>query len=180
MDDLRPLLIEQSDDEEKIVDKVLVFLKRPTSEAKKLLRTRLEKGKYYGAERPEVLRSIIPIVPPSGHQFVKRQQPKGQGSNSSDKDYSQFIDDVAYFNDNFGGIGFWPVPLLGGETPEIKDIIRDWNAKGPLPDATIIGAKLTAVCTPAATAASISSSGTPISTGQPGRRIWPTQFSGRQ
>lgn len=149
MDDLHKLLIAESDDTKKIVDKVLVFLERPTSNTKKRLRARFDRGGYRGEERPKVLRSIIPIVPPSGHQFVEQLPQKGQEPNPSADEYSQFTDDVAYFDDNFGGIGFWPVPLIGApETAKIKEVISEkWNAKGPLQDAKIIREKLTAVCT---------------------------------
>ena len=92
-----------------IVNKILLFLERPTSDAKKDLRVRMEEGLFRGPVRADVLRSIIPVVPPGGHRFVKRAANKDAFDTTPPKEFSQFDDDVVYFKDNFSGIGFWPV-----------------------------------------------------------------------
>ena len=128
MNDLRQLLI-RGNDGKKIVENVLVFLERPTTEAKKRLRARMERGDFRGEERSTVLRSIIPIVPPSGHKAVKQRALKGETT----QEFSQYLDDVVYFQDNFAGIGFWPIPdQASPETPMIKKILsQEWNTPGP-------------------------------------------------
>lgn len=92
-----------------IVDKILLFLERPTSDAKKELRLRMEEGLFKGPVRADVLRSIIPVVPPGGHRFIKSTPHEDAFDTTPAKEFSQFDDDVVYFKDNFSGIGFWPV-----------------------------------------------------------------------
>ncbi len=83
------------------VGNVLVFLERETTETKKILRERIEQA-FSGNARIQVLRSVLPIVPPGGHELIyTARQP--------DVKFSQFEDDVFYFQDNFGGMGFWPI-----------------------------------------------------------------------
>ncbi|MDW3223290.1 MAG: hypothetical protein R8G34_10450 [Paracoccaceae bacterium] len=129
MNDLRELLI-PGEDGEKTVDKILVFLERPTTETKKNLRARMDRGNFRGTERSTVLRSLIPVIPPSAHELVKQRPLKGQDSDPNAEAFSQFLDDVVYFQDNFAGIGFWPIPQLSDpETPTIARIIAtEWNA----------------------------------------------------
>lgn len=107
-----------------IINRILFFLERETSDAKKSLRSRMEQGLFQGAERANVLRSIIPVLPPSGHEFVQRSV-KAKRPAEQRETFGQFEDDVIYFKDNFAGVGFWPIPLVdGAETPDIEDIIR--------------------------------------------------------
>ena len=90
------------------VENILVFLDRPTTDTKKLLRARMERGDYKGAERTEVLRRILPVVPPGGHRYVLQETRSSDASSAQTEEFSQFYDDVVYFQDNFAGIGFWP------------------------------------------------------------------------
>lgn len=148
MNDLRELLI-PGEDGEKTVDKILVFLERPTTETKKNLRARMDRGNFRGTERSTVLRSLIPVIPPSAHELVKQRPLKGQDSDPNAEAFSQFLDDVVYFQDNFAGIGFWPVPLLNDpETPKIADIIAtEWNAPTLPAQLAIVQGTFDQVCT---------------------------------
>ncbi|TCM86116.1 hypothetical protein [Rhodovulum steppense] len=148
MDDLRELLIE-GDDGEKTVDKVLIFLERPTSDAKKLLRARMDHGAFRGTERFEVLRSIIPVLPPAGHENVFPRLRDGEAADPATGKFGQFRDDVVYFEDNFAGIGFWPVPHPDApETAELFRFISEQWVVGVLPSSLgVFENRAQAVCT---------------------------------
>lgn len=93
------------------VDRILVFLERPTTDAKKTFRRLIEEmPDFRGSNRRDLFRKIVPIVPPSGNRALGKRGRDNEvrGINS----YGQFQDDLAYFRDNFGGIGFWPAPYL--------------------------------------------------------------------
>jgi hypothetical protein len=75
-----------------MVDLLLVFLYQPTTYWKKEMRYIIEKH-FKGVQRKKVQRKILPVV----------MSPADAGD-------QQFIDDLIYFEDNFGGVGFWPVP----------------------------------------------------------------------
>lgn len=96
-------------EEKKVIDKILLFLERPTTDSKKGLRFRMERGLFQGELRRQVLRSIIPVVPPGGHELVLTSVQANAPDKSEPPAFSQFEDDVVYFKDNFAGIGFWPV-----------------------------------------------------------------------
>ena len=82
---------------EDYVDLFIMHLPAPTTDTKKALRNKVEKG-FKGMQRRNMLRKIIPVITPIGHQ----QDSRGP--------YQQFFDDLVYFQDNFAGIGFWPLP----------------------------------------------------------------------
>ncbi|WP_375229587.1 hypothetical protein [Roseobacter sp. S98] len=110
----------------KIIDKILLFLERPTTDAKKGLRYRMEQGLFQGEVRASVLRSIIPVLPPGGHEFVLTAVKPNAVNQTPAAPFSQFEDDVVYFKDNFSGVGFWPVPdPAGTETASIAAIIAN-------------------------------------------------------
>ncbi len=69
---------------------------------KKVLRAQIEK-EFSGIKRRNMLRKIVPVIRPVGN---KSEQ------------YQQFEDDLIYFEDNFGGVGFWPLPLVGAADTE--------------------------------------------------------------
>jgi hypothetical protein len=76
--------------------KWLVLLPESTSKAKKELRQGIEQApSIFGNDRRVMLRKMIPVVAYNG------------------ADPTQFADDMAYFADNFGGAGFWPMPVTG-------------------------------------------------------------------
>ncbi len=64
-------------------------------------RSKIER-EFSGKERMLVLRKVIPVITPNGHE----KDPKGS--------YKQLKDDLIYSNNNFAGIGLWPVPLILG------------------------------------------------------------------
>ena len=80
------------------VDQVLLFLQQPTTDTKKTLRRVIE-DEFHGAQRKAVLRKIVPVISPYGHG----DDPRGA--------FTQFSDDLIYFQDNFAGVGLWPLPL---------------------------------------------------------------------
>ncbi|MGD9189905.1 MAG: peptidoglycan-binding domain-containing protein, partial [Desulfobacteraceae bacterium] len=82
------------------VDLLILFLKEPTSITKKEMRYRIEK-KFSGRLRRNVFRKVVPVIAP----------PLDPGA-------QQFEDDLIYFEDNFFGIAFWPMPIGGGKRIE--------------------------------------------------------------
>lgn len=116
----------------KVIDKVLLFLERPTSDAKKGLRFRMEQGFFQGREREAVLRRLIPVLPPSGHRDILQSVKPNSPRTDTPLPFSQLVDDIVYFEDNFSGVGFWPVPdTLSSEGPKIAEIIAE--EFGPIP-----------------------------------------------
>ena len=107
------------DDESKI-ENLLVFLPRNTrhaekntSNAKKLLRRSIEDAfDGRGQTRRSVLRKTIPIV----MTFADSNQSPDYFT--ADGGISQFGDDLIYLQDNFDGVGLWPLPLVAAPTVE--------------------------------------------------------------
>ena len=132
----------------KVIDKILLFMERPTTDAKKELRYRMEQGLFKGEVRREVLRSIIPVVPPSGHALVRTSATPGNPDRTEGPEFSQFDDDVVYFKDNFSGIGFWPMlDPAGKETAQITEILAKYFNKTRLPAAlTPIAEPVNGIC----------------------------------
>ncbi|PSJ18958.1 hypothetical protein [Nitrosomonas supralitoralis] len=89
-----------SSQNENLKTKILVLIEEPTTNAKKKLRFDIEHSELHGVERGLLLRNIIPVI-----QFDGRN-------------WKQLEDDVVYFKDNFGGIGFWPLMIDKPETAE--------------------------------------------------------------
>ncbi|MBT8340070.1 MAG: hypothetical protein HKP58_04340 [Desulfatitalea sp.] len=80
------------------VDLLIVFLEQPTTYTKKEMRYAIEK-EFKGYQRRNVLRKIVPVITPP-----------------VDPENQQFKDDLIYFENNFGGAGFWPLPAGGAGT----------------------------------------------------------------
>jgi hypothetical protein len=78
------------------VDYFLVFLEEPTTDSKKKLRREIENN-FKGYQRKTMLRKIIPVITSTGYNT------------------QQLEDDLIYFDDNFGGVGIWPLPLKTGK-----------------------------------------------------------------
>ena len=135
--------------ETEIVHKILIFLERPTTETKKTLRARMDRSNFRGKERSEILRSIVPILPPGGHEFVFQRQQANETANEETLKFSQFIDDAIYFEDNFSGIGFWPVPRLDDpDFPVIRETVsQDWNQSRLPTHLSSFSAPVAQVCT---------------------------------
>lgn len=70
--------------------RVLVMLREPTTRAKLQLRANIESS-LFSKERIRVLRNIIPVMEYDGVRT------------------GYLIDEITYYLDNFGGIGFWPL-----------------------------------------------------------------------
>jgi len=86
------------------IDLFLVILEKPTTDTKKALRLSFEQDHAFkGNQRKNMLRKIIPVISPVGH-----------GSENADP----FEHDLIYFEDNFGGVGFWPLPLTTDKNAE--------------------------------------------------------------
>ena len=75
----------------------LALLHEPTTKDKKILREKIENGTH-GKERMKLLRNIVTVLSFDGH------------------DKAQLVDDAIYAGDNFGGIGFWPMPYREGKS----------------------------------------------------------------
>ncbi|WP_374568075.1 putative Ig domain-containing protein [Ideonella sp.] len=74
----------------------LVLLTEPTTQSKKRLRATIEASPgLFGGDRRIFLRSVVPLL------MLPQASPE------------QYRDDLVYVQDNFGGIGFWPAPLMG-------------------------------------------------------------------
>ncbi|SNX71079.1 hypothetical protein SAMN05878503_10832 [Cereibacter ovatus] len=84
-----------------LVDRVLVFLPRPTSDSKKFLRYGLDWGIFHGEARENVLRRILPVVPPLEEMSSAPVQAR---------ELETLTTDLVYYQDNFGGVAFWPAP----------------------------------------------------------------------
>lgn len=70
-----------------------VLLSEPTTDSKKELRLQIERDStLFGNNRRVFLRKTVPVISYGG------------------ADPQQFSDDLAYFEDNFGGVGFWGLP----------------------------------------------------------------------
>lgn len=109
--------------------KYVVLLPEPSTRSKKLLREAVETTTdLMGTNRAIIVRRILPLI------SVGSAEPK------------QLADDMAYFNDNFGGVALWPQPLanpplsaqvektvrgtiLANEAPESQlcNVVCDWR-----------------------------------------------------
>jgi hypothetical protein len=119
--ELSSLLIEQ-DNAKLGIDLLLVLLEEPTTNTKKMLRSKIE-NEFKGLNRKNVLRKIIPIVSPAGHD---KELPKP---------YAQFTDDLIYFEDNFKGVGLWPLPLTQApDAAKINALIANYFEPQQKPD----------------------------------------------
>lgn len=87
----------------------LVLLEEPTTDTKKLLRSEVEDATL-GQARAALLRRMVPVI------------------NFNGLAWPQLEDDLIYFDDNFGGVGFWP------------------STKPPAPDAAQVAAQGVARC----------------------------------
>jgi len=78
----------------------IVMLSEPTGDSKKTLRAKLDQSNSVrGENRRILLRKLIPLV-----------SPRNNGG-------QPFADDLVYYDDNFGGVAFWPMPIQGLSTP---------------------------------------------------------------
>jgi lysozyme family protein len=93
------------------VDFFLVLMEEPTKDTKKKLRQEVE-NLFKGEVRRSVLRKIVPVISPAGHDFDRVTE-------------QQLKDDLIYFQDNFGGVGFWPLPTSRDSgAAELNELIK--------------------------------------------------------
>jgi hypothetical protein len=93
----------------------LVLLKEPTTLSKKQLRQTIdEEEQYKGHERVMLLTSVIPVI---FHAAGTKPDPMDQ----SDQD--QLSDDLAYYQWNYGGVAFWPLPVPDAGTGSIVSVL---------------------------------------------------------
>ncbi|MCP5244431.1 MAG: hypothetical protein H6937_00060 [Burkholderiales bacterium] len=90
---------QQIDIRDDLKAKILVLIEEPTTKAKKELRLNIENGGLYGILRGLLLRNIVPVIEFDG------------------RNWEQLEDDIVYFKDNFGGAGFWAMPMNEPEMP---------------------------------------------------------------
>jgi hypothetical protein len=125
--DIRDLL-EQRPGGQPVIDRILVFLERPTADAARNLLQRMDAGPFRTDVRTDILRRILPVLPPGGHRFVEARA--GDTLRIGETDHGQFRDDLIYFQDSFGGMGFWPVPRVAEGDPHVavSDIVfAEWD-----------------------------------------------------
>jgi hypothetical protein len=90
----------------------VVLMSEPVGDSKKALRLRIEESKALtGNDRRVVLHKVVGVL----------------GYDSDD--LAQFRDDLVYFENNFGGVGFWPVPLksppgVADANAELRHVFR--------------------------------------------------------
>ena len=106
------------------VDYVFAFLQEPTTKSKKILRRKIEDD-FQGPQRKTVLRKVVPIISPAGHENDKRGP------------FVQFTDDLIYLQDNFAGVGLWPLPLADDASMKmiqeaITGLYKDTNGSNHL------------------------------------------------
>lgn len=78
----------------------IVTLSEPTGDSKKALRVKIDQSTdVRGGDRRIFLEKVIPLI-----------SPRSKGG-------QQFADDLVYFNHNFGGVAFWPLPIQELSTP---------------------------------------------------------------
>ena len=106
----------------------LVLLTEPTTQGKKKLRAAIEASPgLYGGDRRIFLRSVVPLL----------LLPQASAD--------QYRDDLVYVQDNFGGIGFWPAPLIGQQfDANQQQALR--NTFGPPTGAGVGDALCSVVC----------------------------------
>jgi hypothetical protein len=106
----------------------LVLMTEPTGTSKKTLRSTVEAGAgLFGSDRRILLRSIVPLL------LLPQASVR------------QYRDDLVYMQNNFGGMGFWPTPLMGGPfDAEQAKALR--NTFGPETGAGVSEALCSVVC----------------------------------
>lgn len=84
---------------------LLVLMAEPTSASKRLLQSRVQNDEaLHGINRRVFLRKLVPVLM------------------AGPKPGIQYADDLAFFEDNFGGVGYWPL-LLQPEHAEMNKVL---------------------------------------------------------
>ncbi len=113
------LLDKNPQSDEALIENIFVFLPDKSSDTKKHLRSSIENA-FKGLERKRILRKVVPVIATSGVKEDKADW-KDALNNFSKQLKSQFVDDLIYMENNFAGVGLWPLPLAAdSEKDEIK------------------------------------------------------------
>jgi hypothetical protein len=104
----------------------LILLSEPTIDSEKKLRMLIEAMLQAGNQRV-FLRSVVPVL------VLPQASPQ------------QYRDDVVYVQDNFGGLAFWPAPLMGQHFDAAQAKVLRANF-GPDPGAGVGDAVCGVVC----------------------------------
>jgi len=105
-----------SADTRPMVDHLLAFLEEPTTQSKKDLH-RILSNEFRGRARSILLNKVIPILSPINQSSEPR---------SEDEPYIQFIDDLIYAQNNFGGVGMWPLVIASqSDAEKVNGLISD-------------------------------------------------------
>ena len=93
----------------------LVLTEEPTSESKKKLRSDIEAA-FHGVDRANILRQIVPVT-----EFDR-------------SNWQQLEDDLIYYRDNFGGVGFWPLSMNQPGAAALKDGVQHCDVTRSIAD----------------------------------------------
>lgn len=99
-----------------IINLILVLLEEPTTDTKKKLRIRIE-NEFKGEFRRTILRKIVPVISPPVYD------------EDLDDAYAQFADDLIYFEDNYAGVGLWPLAQEPCAHEVNKLIVENFKSK---------------------------------------------------
>jgi len=106
------------------IENIFIHLQEPTTDSKKILRRKIEDD-FRGHHRKTVLRKLVPIISPAGSD----EDPRGA--------FYQFTDDLIYLQDNFAGVGLWPLPLASDAEmttieEKIVELFKETNSSNHL------------------------------------------------
>jgi len=143
--DLAPL-VERNRDRRSTVDQMLIFLEQPVAQMARVIRQKLDGGTYRADVRTDILRRIVPVVAPAGDRFVGKNDLTDMQDLQSPS--TQFLDKLIYFQDNFAGIGFWPVPLADdpGDVALSWIVFDNWDAWNLPVELAVVEERFDAVC----------------------------------
>ena len=97
---------------------LLVLMRQPTMEQKKLLRAAIDQlmAPYDGHRRVALLQSVVPVIFHTGGP---------QTGSAEDLHGSELDKDVTYYQWTYGGVGFWPVPIATvGDGAAVMSVLR--------------------------------------------------------
>ncbi|HWB98912.1 MAG TPA: hypothetical protein VG672_19520, partial [Bryobacteraceae bacterium] len=97
---------------------ILVLMREPTTEQKKLLRAAIDGllAPYDGHRRVALLQSVIPVI-------FHRGGP--QRGSAADLHGSDLDSDIAYYQWTYGGVGLWPLPVTTvGDGAAVMSVLR--------------------------------------------------------
>lgn len=105
---------------------LLIFVPEPVRESRRALRSTLDavplSANFSSESKIEMLRSIVPVIFGPGALAANPDAAGAAGAGAGDTIQNQ----LAYYDEVFGGAGFWPVPMLSTATgAETNKAIQD-------------------------------------------------------